>query len=453
MCVRAPRNGEGPDDLVLGRAWKRRKIIEIGKAVEFENKKRAFEKKTKRSRIAKWKGNMLMSPDSSSADPDPIQSSYHSVPSMIQVPECTQSHGGSAPVIIKPHHIQIVDYKKIEQSTNGYMSPTKVQATPVFHQKPSMGPKSDEDLNLGKQLTWLWRGFCLRTGLISCASKWGELSLAFIIHLLTQFAVLGRTLTLNLYELRLCWWRWKKFDFCLCWFRSRSRAVHENKRKREKTPSREEWAAFIESQCQWKNFLDYEREQKKKLDGKWGNAARFELIFLNELLAWWLDKLADLYFMQFLDDDMASFMSRVNDSNTRRSIDFYVFSSGVRWTPRLMIFISLALAHRLVADWFMLSFHLTHFLLISFLYREWKEIFGESFFTFWSLFITFCFFCFTLDFVCLRFVVREMRGEDKLAHDKQSSFSLWDWRWRNSLAPFGNLCCRRRKWKKGEEKW
>lgn len=91
---------------------------------------------------------MLMSPDSSSADPDPIQSSYSSAPSMIQVPECTQSHGGS-PTIIKPHHIQIVDYKKIEQSTNGYLSPTKVH-TPVFHQKPSMGSKSDEDLNLGK---------------------------------------------------------------------------------------------------------------------------------------------------------------------------------------------------------------------------------------------------------------------------------------------------------------
>ena len=88
---------------------------------------------------------MIMSPDSSSADPDPISSSCPSVQSMIQVPECTQSHGG--PAIIK-QHLQNLDYKNIE-TTNGYISPTKLHQ-PVYHQKPSMVPKSDEDLNLGK---------------------------------------------------------------------------------------------------------------------------------------------------------------------------------------------------------------------------------------------------------------------------------------------------------------
>ena len=92
---------------------------------------------------------MLMSPDSSSADPDPFPSSISSTPSMIQVPECTQSHGG-AQAPIKPHHIQIVDYKKIEPS-NGYMSPTKVLPQPVYHPKQTMVPKSEEDLNLGKE--------------------------------------------------------------------------------------------------------------------------------------------------------------------------------------------------------------------------------------------------------------------------------------------------------------
>lgn len=85
-----------------------------------------------------------MSPDSSSADPDPISSSCPSVPSMIQVPECTQSHGPP----MKTHHNQIMDYKKIEPTTNGYISPTKI-LQPVYHQKPSMVSKSEEDLNLG----------------------------------------------------------------------------------------------------------------------------------------------------------------------------------------------------------------------------------------------------------------------------------------------------------------
>lgn len=94
-----------------------------------------------------------MSPDSSSADPDPIPSSCLSPPSMIQVPECTQSHGGglSGPgAVIKPHQIQIMDYKKIEPALGDYMpSPPKVHQS-IFHQKPAMVPKSEEDLNLGK---------------------------------------------------------------------------------------------------------------------------------------------------------------------------------------------------------------------------------------------------------------------------------------------------------------
>jgi hypothetical protein len=97
---------------------------------------------------------MLMSPDSSSADPDPLPASCPSAPSMIQVPECTQSHGGST--VIKAHHIQIMDYaKKLEPASlaGGYMdmlSPTAKLHQPVFHQKPAMVPKSEEDLNLGE---------------------------------------------------------------------------------------------------------------------------------------------------------------------------------------------------------------------------------------------------------------------------------------------------------------
>lgn len=95
---------------------------------------------------------MLMSPDSSSADLDPIPiNSCHSVVhSMIQVPECTQSHGGPANML-KSHHIQVVDYTKIEPLTNGYLSPTKMVHTPIFQQKSAM-TKAEEDLNLGNQL-------------------------------------------------------------------------------------------------------------------------------------------------------------------------------------------------------------------------------------------------------------------------------------------------------------
>lgn len=106
---------------------------------------------------------MLMSPDSSSADPDPIASSRPSGLAMIQVPECTQSHGGSA--ANKPqHHVQIMDYKKLEPSL--FMSPTKLHHQPAY-QKPSMGPKTDEDMNLGNDS-------CVvnRTGLIGWESEW-----------------------------------------------------------------------------------------------------------------------------------------------------------------------------------------------------------------------------------------------------------------------------------------
>lgn len=113
---------------------------------------------------------MLMSPDSSSADPDPITSSCPSSLSMIQVPECTQSHGGGGSAV-KSHHIQVVDYKKIEPVTNGYMSPTKVHQ-PVFHQKPTMVPKSDEDLNLGKII---FLGPNRISNHVLSLTKWGQL--------------------------------------------------------------------------------------------------------------------------------------------------------------------------------------------------------------------------------------------------------------------------------------
>lgn len=113
--------------------------------------------------------NMLMSPDSSSADPDPYPMTVPSIPSMIQVPECTQSHGGSQ-AVIKPQHIQIVDYKKIELSPNGYLSPTKLPQ-PVYHQK-TMVPKSEEDLNLGKSLIYVDTLISVSMGLIMWESEW-----------------------------------------------------------------------------------------------------------------------------------------------------------------------------------------------------------------------------------------------------------------------------------------
>lgn len=256
---------------------------------------------------------MLMSPDSSSADPDPIQSSYHSAPSMIQVPECTQSHGGSVPTIIKPHHIQIVDYKKIEPSTNGYMSPTKVHA-PVFHQKPtSMGPKSDEDLNLGKHLRrGLWvDGRHLESRLIS-AHKWAR-------ALLTQF-VLGRTLTLNSYEARLCLWRWKKFNLRLCWFRSRSRAVHENKRE---SNEREKLSAVHWKSMSMKKFprLRLWRENVRRKNEEMPPASNWFSLMTRQ-------SSAIKIFMQFLDHEAS------NLSCLRRRASIFMFSHRRgRWTP------------------------------------------------------------------------------------------------------------------------
>lgn len=92
-----------------------------------------------------------MSPDSSSADPDPYHSTLSSTPSMIQVPECTQSHGTGLPVILKQQIVQNLEYKKVDHSLNGYTSPAKAPQ-PVYPQK-IMGPKSDEDLNLGKEIS------------------------------------------------------------------------------------------------------------------------------------------------------------------------------------------------------------------------------------------------------------------------------------------------------------
>lgn len=143
---------------------------------------------------------MLMSPDSSSADPDPIASSCPSGLAMIQVPECTQSHGGS--VAVKPqHHAQIMDYKKLEPSL--FMSPTKIHHQPVY-QKPSMGPKTDEDMNLGNDSCRV-----KRTGLIGWESEW-EIEWGKSFELLTQFFMLGRLMTLNTSRPWQCWCARKK---------------------------------------------------------------------------------------------------------------------------------------------------------------------------------------------------------------------------------------------------
>lgn len=118
---------------------------------------------------------MLMSPDSSSADPDPYHSTLSSTPSMIQVPECTQSHGTGLPVILKQQIVQNLEYKKVDHSINGFTSPAKAPQ-PVYPQK-IMGPKSDEDLNLGKEFSGNVLNFIRESGRTS--------------ELLTQFCVLS----------------------------------------------------------------------------------------------------------------------------------------------------------------------------------------------------------------------------------------------------------------------
>jgi hypothetical protein len=67
---------------------------------------------------------------------------------MIQVPECTQSHGGST--VIKAHHIQLGDYNKKIEVANSYLSPTSKLHQPALYPKPALVPKSEEDLNLGE---------------------------------------------------------------------------------------------------------------------------------------------------------------------------------------------------------------------------------------------------------------------------------------------------------------
>jgi hypothetical protein len=94
---------------------------------------------------------MLMSPDSSSAEIDSHSTTSMSCGpiQMIQVPECTQSHG-----IQLPKHVIHVDYAK--KSDNDFMSPTKPINASVFHHKPQhsvngiVQQKSDEELNLGE---------------------------------------------------------------------------------------------------------------------------------------------------------------------------------------------------------------------------------------------------------------------------------------------------------------
>lgn len=66
---------------------------------------------------------------------------------MIQVPECTQSHGGPT---VKAHHIQLGDYGKKVEVGNSYFPPTSKLLQPVSYPKPALVPKSEEDLNLGE---------------------------------------------------------------------------------------------------------------------------------------------------------------------------------------------------------------------------------------------------------------------------------------------------------------
>lgn len=109
-----------------------------------------------------------MSPDSSSSEVDqrPLTTLNHAPIQMIQVPECTQSHGGALklnpqhqlpspthqqqppPQQQQQHHVIHVDYaKKLEA---GITKMSAHQPATVFHQKPSVVQhKSDEELNLG----------------------------------------------------------------------------------------------------------------------------------------------------------------------------------------------------------------------------------------------------------------------------------------------------------------
>lgn len=103
-----------------------------------------------------------MSPDSSSSEVDPRpQPTANCGPiQMIQVPECTQSHGGLKlqQQQQQQQHIIHADYsKKLNSNTNSDSNngfTTKInhqQQQPIFHQKPAsiVQHKSDEELNLG----------------------------------------------------------------------------------------------------------------------------------------------------------------------------------------------------------------------------------------------------------------------------------------------------------------
>ncbi|CRL08093.1 CLUMA_CG020927, isoform A [Clunio marinus] len=90
---------------------------------------------------------MLMFPDSSSADQEPLPMSRSSILSMIQVPECTQSHGDSTTSVMKKVHcLQMSDCEIVNPSKNEYMSSIKSQQ--IMQQKPNLSSKSEEDLNL-----------------------------------------------------------------------------------------------------------------------------------------------------------------------------------------------------------------------------------------------------------------------------------------------------------------
>jgi hypothetical protein len=108
-----------------------------------------------------------MSPDSSSSevDPRPHTNLNHAPIQMIQVPECTQSHGGPLKLqqqLQQPQqpqqqqqqqHVIHVDYaKKLTEGIAKMANSHHQQQQPsVFHQKPAlMQPhKTDEELNLG----------------------------------------------------------------------------------------------------------------------------------------------------------------------------------------------------------------------------------------------------------------------------------------------------------------
>lgn len=104
---------------------------------------------------------MLMSPDSSSAEVDSRpQTTIQCGPiQMIQVPECTQSHGIPQNLKTLPqqsqHVIHVDHYSSTKkQLETGYKVQQQQPQQPqqVFHQKPSIvQQKTDEELNLGNE--------------------------------------------------------------------------------------------------------------------------------------------------------------------------------------------------------------------------------------------------------------------------------------------------------------